>query len=92
MKLNFENGTRVRRHTTLAIDLGLHGSWQNFICNVSIILYNVRRREEEITSSQESHPLLGPELVNEPVVGTQTQQNSREPGVSSMSSSNSPLR
>ena len=23
---------------TLAIDLALHGSWQNFICNVSIIL------------------------------------------------------
>ena len=54
---------------------------------------NVRRREEEITSSRESHPLLlGPELVNEPVEGTQTQQNSREPGESSMSGPNPPLR
>ena len=23
-------------YTTLAIDLGLHGSWQNFICNVQL--------------------------------------------------------
>ena len=56
---------------------------------------SVRRREEEITSSQESHPLLlGSESVSEPVEGTQTNVNYdhfREPGESSVSSSNPPL-
>lgn len=38
----------------------------------------MRRREEEITFSQESYPmLLGSELVSEPVEGTQTHKNSR---------------
>ena len=37
----------------------------------------MRRREEEITSSQESHPLLlGPESVSELVEGKQTHENS----------------
>ena len=57
---------------------------------------SVRRREEEITFCQESHPmLLGPESVSEPVEGTQTQENSDcscESGESSMSSSNPPPR
>ena len=57
---------------------------------------SVRRREEEITFRQESHPmLLGPESVSEPVEGTQTQENSDrscESGESSVSSSNPPPR
>ena len=32
------NSFNEARCKMLAIDLGLHGSWQNFICNVSIIL------------------------------------------------------
>ena len=28
-------------YTTLAIDLGLHGSWQSFICNVRLYSDNL---------------------------------------------------